>query len=177
MFERNKIDNAGQLMTVPAELTLDDGEVLKGRFLISANRNIYEVLNADTHFFDFETYAGERALIARSTIKAVRIVPVANANHLKGRLRENEVFDPYAILGVGQGTAWEDVRAAYVTLSKLYHPDRFANVDLPGEVSDYLSAMARRVNAAYAALEAPVQAAKRAAIAKSAPVFTSPMRG
>lgn len=177
MFERNKVDNAVQQMTVPAELTLDDGQVLKGRFVVSANRNIYDVLNGETYFLDFETYDGERALIARATIRAVRIVPVANVNHLRGRVRENEAFDSYTILGVLQGAPWDDVRAAYVNLSKVYHPDRFANVALPAEVREYLSAMARRINAAYAALEAPVQAAKRAAMAKSAPVFTSPMRG
>ena len=123
-----------------------------------------------------ETYEGERSLISRNTIKTVRIVSVANVNHLKGRVRENETFDPYAILGVAQGTAWDEIRAAYVNLSKVYHPDRFANVALPGEVRDYLSAMARRVNAAYAALEAPIQAARRASMAKAQPVFTSGQR-
>lgn len=176
MFERNRVDTAVQQVTVPAELTLDDGQILKGRFVISANRNIYEVLNGPTHFLDFETYEGERSLISRNTIKTVRIVSVANANHLKGRVRENETFDPYAILGVAQGTAWDEIRAAYVNLSKVYHPDRFANVALPVEVRDYLSAMARRVNAAYAALEAPIQAARRASMAKAQPVFTSGQR-
>jgi hypothetical protein len=39
-----------------------------------------------------------------------------------------------------------------------------------------MSAMARRVNAAYAALEVPMQAAKRAVIEKAKPVYTSTQR-
>lgn len=177
MFERNKVDNAAQQMTVPAELTLDDGETIKGRFVIAAARNIYDVLNGDAHFLDFETYEGERALIARTTIKAVRIVPVAAASQLKGRMRETETFDPYQVLGILNDATFEEVRAAYLKLSKIYHPDRFSGVDLPAEVRDYLAAMVRRINAAYGALEAPVSAAKRAALAKAKPIFTSPLRG
>lgn len=176
MFERNKIDNSLQQMTVPAEITLDDGAVVKGRFIIAAARSIFEVLNGDTYFLDFETYEGERSLIARTTIKAVKIVTVASANHLKGRVRESETFEPRAILGVADSASFEEIRAAYVKLSKIYHPDRFSGVDLPPEVRDYLAAMVRRVNAAFAALEAPVQAAKRASIEKARPIFTSAPR-
>lgn len=175
MFERNRIDNAAQQMTVPAELTLADGEILKGRFLVASSRSIYDVLNGDVHFLDFETFNGERALIARATIRAVRLLPVAAANQLKNRLRDGDTFDPYQVLGVSGDAAWEEVRAAYLRLSKTYHPDRFAGVDLPGEVRDYLAAMARRINTAYAALEAPMQAAKRAAIDKARPIYSSPL--
>lgn len=176
MFERNKIDNAAQQMTVPAELTLDGGDVVRGRFVIAAARSIFDVLNGDAHFLDFETYEGERQLLARTTIKAVKLVAVPSANQLKGRVRESETFDPYQVLGVAADAAFDDIRAAYLRLSKTYHPDRFQSVDLPGEVRDYLSAMVRRINSAYAALEAPVQAARRAAIAKARPIFTSPIR-
>lgn len=176
MFERNKIDNSAPQTTVPAELTVEGGEVLKGRFLISASRNIFDVLNGDGHFLEFETYQGERSLVARTAIKSVKLTSLPSASQLKGRMRETESFDPHQVLGVGTDTAFDDVRAAYLRLSKIYHPDRFHGVDLPGEVRDYLAAMARRINAAYAALEAPVQASRRAAIAKAQPIFTSPAR-
>lgn len=176
MFERNKIDNALQVTTVPAEITLDTGEVLKGRFIFAAARSVYDVLNGDSHFLDFETYQGARSLIAKTTIKSIRLVNVQATPNLKGRVREGEAFDPYAVLGVEQDSPFEAIRASYVRLSKTYHPDRFAGLDLPSEVREYLSIMARRINAAYAALEAPVTAAKRAALAKAAPIFTSQPR-
>ena len=45
-----------------------------------------------------------------------------------------------------------EMREAYHRLVKQYHPDKFANADLPREVKEYLNAMSRRINAAYTAL-------------------------
>jgi hypothetical protein len=173
MFERNRIDNTVQVSTVPAEVTLNGGEVIKGRFVINSARSIYEILNGETHFLDFETYTGERSLIARATINAVKLASVPAAFSLKNRIKDNEAFEPHAILGVETDASWDAVRAAYVKLSKTYHPDRFTGLELPPEVREYLSIMARRINAAYAALEAPVLAARRASINKAQPIYTS----
>jgi curved DNA-binding protein CbpA len=64
----------------------------------------------------------------------------------------------------------EDVHRAYLDLAKTYHPDRFAAVELPTEVKNYLAAMARRVNAAHDAVLSGLK--KRAA--QQEPVFTKP---
>lgn len=176
MFERNKIDNSLQQAAVPAEVTLDDGRLVKGKFLITTSRSIFEVLNGDGHFLEFETYDGERTLIARSALKSVKIVSVPSGSNLKARMRDGDNFEPHTVLGVTTDAEWDEIRAAYLKLSKAYHPDRYATVDLPAEVRDYLSAMSRRVNASYAALEIPMQAAKRAVIEKAKPIFTSPQR-
>ena len=176
MFERNRIDNSLQQSAVPAEITLDDGRTLKGKFHISSARSIYEILNGETQFLDFESHCGERAMLAKAMIKTVKIISVPSASGLAHRMREPDTFDPHAILGLAKGAAWDDVRAAYLKQSKIYHPDRFAGADLPVEVRDYLTAMVRRVNAAYAALEVPQQAVKRAAVEKAKPVYTSPQR-
>mgnify|MGYP001254156833 CR=1 FL=1 len=176
MFERNKIDNSLQQAAVPAEVTLDDGRLVKGKFLIATSRSIFEVLNGDGHFLEFETYDGERTLIARSTLKSVKIISVPSGSNLKARVRDSDNFDPYTILGVPSDSSWDEIRAAYLKLSKAYHPDRYATADLPAEVRDYLSAMSRRVNASYAALEIPMQAANRAVIEKAKPIFTTPQR-
>ena len=65
MFERNRVDNSLQQTAVPAEITLTSGEVLKGKFVIAASRSIYDVLNGESQFLDFETDGGERALLAK----------------------------------------------------------------------------------------------------------------
>ena len=54
-----------------------------------------------------------------------------------------------------RGASREEIREPYVRLAKSYHPDRYATVALPPEVSNYLAAMARRIDAAHAALEVP----------------------
>lgn len=176
MFERNKIDTSLQQAAVPAEVTLDDGRQVKGKFLITASRSIFEVLNGDGHFLEFETYDGERSLVARSMLKSIKIVSVPSGTNLKSRVRDGDNFEPHMILGVASDAPWDEIRAAYLKLSKTYHPDRYSTVELPHEVRDYLSAMARRVNAAYAALEIPMHAAKRAVIEKAKPIFTSSQR-
>ncbi len=176
MFERNKVDNSLQQTTVPVEMTLEDGEVLKGKIVMAASRSIYDVLNGDANFIDFETYQGKRSLISKARLKSLEILPVPTSAGLKNRLRDGDQFDPYMVLGVSSTSAFEEIRSAYHKLSKIYHPDKFAAVELPSEVREYLAAMSRRINAAFMALEAPVQASKRAEVVKAKPIFVSPQR-
>ncbi len=180
MFERNRIETALQTTTVPVEIALADGRVEKGSFIIGAARSLPAVLNGETQFLEFETHEGERALIAKSMLRAVKVIDVPAAGSLKSRLKEAGGFDPYAMLGLERGASWEDVRRAYLALSKAYHPDRYAGVALPAEVRAYFSAMIGRINAAYTALEAPheaaKEAAKQAAPERATAVYTSPKR-
>ena len=67
------------------------------------------------------------------------------------------------------GATHDKIRQAYIELAKIYHPDRYATVTLPVEVTDYLSAMARRINAAYAALDAKQPSGARKPAAAGAP--------
>lgn len=177
MFERSAVDNATQQRrtAVPAEITLDDGTVLRGKFHLSGNRPIYEVLNGPNQFLDFEQYSGKHELIAKSAIKRVNIVAVPKSKNLGNCARANENFDPHKVLGLKQSASADDIRAAYHALSKKYHPDRYASSDLPQEVADYINTASRRINAAFDALK-PVIAATRAAAAKNRraePVFTT----
>ena len=176
MFERNKVDNALQQSAVPAELTLASGEILRGRFLINASRAVYDVLNGAGAFLDFETYEGDRSLIAKSNIVAIRITPAPNVQNLKDRIVDANGFDPYRVLGVNLGSSFDDIRNAYVRLAKIYHPDLSAALTLPSEVREYLAAMSRRVNLAYQTLSAPFQTTKRADTQKAKPIYTSPVR-
>lgn len=178
MFERAKVDNvsAVQTIAVPVELTLDDGQQLRGKFFAPQGRGVFEMLNGASSFLEFEPYGGERSLVAKSTIKAVKLVAVPTASQLSRRASEIDTFDPFAILGVKAGAPFEDVRAAYLRLAMIYHPDRYASAELPPEVRDYLAAMVRRINAAFAAIEAPHQVVKKATADRAEAVYTSPAR-
>lgn len=172
MFERNKVDNSQHLAGVPVEITREDGRVDKGKLLIAVSSKLADVLNGPLQYLEFETYEGERSLIAKVALRAVHIVSLPQAGNPLGRLRDGE-FDPYRVLGLAPGASWNDIRQAYHLASKIYHPDRFANVELPAEVAEYLAAMARRINAAFDALEVPQQARREAARHRTAPVYTS----
>ena len=172
MFERNRVDNVPEPSAVPVELTLVDGEGEKGKLLVPAGKLAAEVLNGAAMFVEFEPYGGERRFIAKAQLASVRLVGVPRTQTL-GRRSAQDGFDPYDILGVSPGTSWDEVRQAYVRLSKAYHPDRYSTAVLPDDVKDYLETMARRINAAYTALEAPQKVIRRAAAARSEPIFTS----
>lgn len=176
MFERNRVDNMvqNQQVGVPAELVLDDGSVLKGRFLMSANRPIHEVLNGSGLFLEFQSYGGEAALIAKSTIRTIKLVNVPNANQLKAGLRNGDGFDPYQVLGIRTDATQDEIRRAYHELAKAYHPDRYATASLPAEVQEYLSAMVRRINQAFQALDRSRIEASHKASNRSEAVYTSP---
>jgi hypothetical protein len=180
MFERNKIDNAAerQMMLVPAEVTLDGEGRIAGKFVVPGGRTLFQVLNGADAFLEFEPCGEARRMVAKASIRNVTLATVPAAGQLVHRLREIDTFDPAAILGVAPDCTIETARAAYHRLARRYHPDRFASVELPDEVRDYLAAMAQRLNIAFAALEA-ADARRRAAAAapvRTAPVYSSAPR-
>jgi hypothetical protein len=177
MFERNKVDTGvNQQTAVPAEVELDDGVLLSGKFVISASRGFFDVLNGPSLFLEFEPYGEDRLVLSKSAIRAMKLIQVPGAPSLANRAKVADGFDPFAVLGVEKGAAWDSVREAFVRLSKHYHPDRYESVDLPTEVRDYLQAMSRRVNTAYASLEKANQAEKLKVSKRVEPVYTSQPR-
>ena len=176
MFERNRVDSAPLPSFVPVELALADGSLLTGRLAVPVGRTTVDVINGQGSFIDFEPYDGERRFVAKGQINEIQLTGVPGAPELKPRVRGHDEFDPHGILGVAPTAGWDEVRQAYVQLAKTYHPDRYSSALLPGEVKDYLETMARRINAAYAALDSTHKVVKKAAFERSAPVFTSPPR-
>lgn len=176
MFERSRIDNSQQQGAIPARVTLDDGTTLKGRFYAAMGRGFAEILNGASQFLEFEPYGGERAFISKSAFRSVQLTGAPATQNLHGRLKDTESFDPFTILGVKPGCTPEEIRSAYHARAKVYHPDRYANAELPEEVGEYLASMARRINAAYAALEEPIKEARKSEHRRAEAVYTSSPR-
>jgi hypothetical protein len=172
MFDRNRVNNVQETSAVPVEVAFTNGTTAKGKLLVPASRSVADALNGSGSFIEFEPYGGERIYVAKSQLASVKLVGVPKVPSLESRLVDIDGFDPFLVLGQSASASREDVRQAYFALAKAYHPDRYATAELPEEVRGYLAAMARRINAAYAALEVPEK--KRAVRAE--PVFTSPGR-
>ena len=175
MFERNAAVTQ-ELGAVAVEIVLDDGSVVAGKLMVPASRAVFDVLNGAATFFEFESYDGERRFLAKSALKAVKLLAGIKPLNLAQKVRDLDGFDPHTVLGVKAGGEWDDVRAAYLALAKTYHPDRYVTADLPAEVAGYLSGMQRRINSAYAALEVAHQNRKQAAARRQEAVFTSGQR-
>jgi DnaJ domain len=172
MFERTRIDNVPEANAVPVEIALADGSAAKGKLFVPISKTAGDVLNGSGGFVEFEPYGGERSFLAKAQVASVKLIGIPRAANLNARQRDADGFDPFAVLGVAAGADRDTIRHAYVTLAKTYHPDRYAAAELPAEVRTYLADMARRVNAAYAALDVP----ERKQAARAAPIFTSPGR-
>ncbi len=172
MFERNRVDNPSKARekAVHVELAMDDGRVLKGKFFLPSTRQIYDELNSQGGFLDFQPYDGDREMISKASLRSVRLTDIPKGKGLAARTIQDD-FDPYAILNISRGANFEEVRNAYHELSKLYHPDRYANTNLPGEISSYIDTMSRRVNAAFSALEKPQQVKRELTRAKTEPIY------
>ncbi|MCB1511860.1 MAG: J domain-containing protein [Hyphomicrobiaceae bacterium] len=172
MFERNKIDNTRHQQAIAVELTLGDGRASKGKLAVPMSKTLFDALNGDNSFIEFEPFDGEREFIAKSAVRSVRLINVPDHRPL-GAFTDQAGFDPYLVLGLSRGASTDDLRRAYHRLSMTYHPDRYATAELPDEVKTYLEAMARRINTAYSVLQGEQAVAKRYAAQKSAPIYDS----
>jgi hypothetical protein len=167
MFERLTAENINPL-AIPVEIRLADGSVAKGKVIAAGGtRSLADVLNGPSQFLEFEPYGGDTSFVAKSRIAEIKPLGVPKGINLRARLAGSEPLNPYAVLGVQQNATHDEIRKAYVTLAKAYHPDRYAAAELPPEVLEYLFTMVRRINAAHAALENVRKARANAAPATS----------
>lgn len=141
---------------VPVTVTRLDGLIERGRIVLPFQKTLDDVLNGSGNFVEFHPYGGEATYLAKSEIRGIEANNVPRPSGINVRLQlTNDSVDPYDVLGLPHGAPFTEVKKAYRRLAKLYHPDRYANAELPDEVGVYLSGMARRINAAYAALNGP----------------------
>ncbi len=173
MFERNQVDNSQDRTAVAAQIELDDGRLVSGRFLIARSKSLIDILNGPAQFIDFEPFDGDDIeVIAKSSIRRLKTFSSHTDRQPSLSVKHANDFNPYDILGLEKDASRSTIRAAYRQQSLNYHPDRYSSADLPCEVMDYLETMARRINAAYDMLSKG--ASNRAqTVPRSEPVYTS----
>jgi hypothetical protein len=136
-------------------LTMADGTKVMASLKLAMSGKLTDSLNSADHFLDVLGPEGEQFFLAKSAVQRVAPAnpPKAELNmHRRGSDRSG--FNPWAVLGVSREATADDIRQAYRSLVKMYHPDRFANLDLPQEMKDYAAAMLARINIAHDQLEA-----------------------
>jgi DnaJ-domain-containing protein 1 len=137
-------------------LTMADGTVQSLNMRLPLSGKLADALNNADLFLDVQSGDGSQYFLAKADVRTVKLidVPKANQMNLQRRNSDRSQFDPHAILGVTQQSEPAAIKVAYHNMAKLYHPDRFANLDLPSEMKSYASAMLVRINLAYEQLSA-----------------------
>jgi hypothetical protein len=133
-------------------LSLVNGTKVRGTIMLPRDKTLRDLFNMPDQFIDFDSADQGPVVIAKTSIAALRPHAMPAADQLDRKTRALDKADSHAILGVSKGASRDEIRAAYVALARAYHPDRFAALDLPSEIAEYIDAMARRINVAYAEL-------------------------
>lgn len=151
MFERNRVDNRAETL-IAVEITLADESVLSGRAVLAPGRGVHKLLDGEESFLYIESFEGGGTFVPKADIRNVKVITPARGVSHALFIPDARNFDPHRVLGLEKGASFEQIREAYHRLSKIYHPDRYAAVDLPREVKAYLDTMTKNVNAAFQAL-------------------------
>jgi DnaJ-domain-containing protein 1 len=142
------------LIRLPAVIELMDGQKLHVNVISPrALLRLPELIAREERFLDCESLDGERFILSKAAVKLVRNREIAEVKDLNDLVQDKNGFDPYRILKVEKGHKPGAVREAYHAQVRIYHPDRFASIELPQEVNNYLTAMIRRINMAYDMIE------------------------
>lgn len=173
MFERNRVDNSSDKSAAAAQIELDDGRRISGRFLIARSKSLIDVLNGSAQFVEFEPYDGQAEVIAKSSIRSLRMISAPPGRNPGRIIKDTDQFNPFEILGVEKGASRAEIRAAFHKQSMTYHPDRYSTAKLPKEVTGYLEQMARRINAAHDVLLEQAATAEAYAAQRQKPIYTS----
>jgi hypothetical protein len=134
---------------IQVRMVLASGETIIGSLFASLAGTLRETLNNPDKFVEVEKPDGTSIFLLKDLIQSASILVVPKADHLKKRKTDNHDINAYEELGLKPGATHEQIRTAYRTKVRIYHPDRLASVDVPKEVADYMSAMFIRVTTAY----------------------------
>jgi hypothetical protein len=148
MFE--SASRSGNVARALVALTLADGTVVNVSVKLPLSSKIADLLNGNDQFLDVLSSDGEQTFLSKAQVRQVKLLDVPKATlNSQRRSSDQASFDPYAVLKLDRTATPEEVKHAYHTMARLYHPDRLSAYDLPKEMHDYARAMQVRINLAY----------------------------
>jgi DnaJ domain len=155
---------------ITVQLVLHDGTDLRGKVLLARDKTLMQMLNLDGEaFVEFDCEHLGTTLLAKSAIRSLRRFEMPRATQLQDALEAGDTFDPYAILGVSRAADLDQIHERFQALISVYHPDRYASVELPPEMSEYVMTMAKRITAAFAEIKRIIEATRKLNAAPKAP--------
>ncbi len=144
----------------PVEVVIKvvDGTQLSGKMVCGLSGSIAATLNNEGNFIELRGVENQVVFVSKNQIGTIE--PATNAKQGLPKLKVDDVKTSNwtEILDVGFQATPAEVKEAYHTLAKRYHPDMFT-IDMPVEVKEYANAMLSRINLAYDYYKSSKQAA------------------
>ncbi len=144
------------------QLRLTDGREVRGQLQMPYGSTPARVLNNDDKFVSIEQSGGREALFAKTVIAELSLAEEIKMPTLVNRAPGPE-DGPYTVLGLASDADHETVSRTYRKMAKIYHPDNFASVHLPQEVTNYLNEAFRQIAIAYHEINRQAQSEKQMA--------------
>jgi DnaJ domain len=150
MFDRG-LNGSVEKTKTPVRITLTSGETLLAQVSIPGSGKLLDTLNRAEPFFEVDLSDASSRILAKQAILSMTAIAAPKGDELQ-RAQKGWSFDPHSVLGINAAATTEEIRAAYMSKVKAYHPDRFVSLGLPAEVEAYAASMLQRINTAYQAL-------------------------
>jgi hypothetical protein len=144
---RRPLKGSSEEQTLEIAARLVDGSVVRGFIVAGITGKLEQTLNKDIPFVEFIGHDGRRAFIAKSQFASVESVEPLKKPQIQPR--KASATTCFELLGLEEDCTFDDARDAYHRLVKMYHPDLYANSNLPPEVIRYATDMFAQISAAY----------------------------
>lgn len=125
-------------------------EILSGLFLIANAEDGITPMEADflrSVAFTFNFSPEDFRRIAART--GVRLPSEKETREARRENNRDNASDPYAILGISDKTANDDIKTAYRNLIRKHHPDKLIAAGMPPEFIATANEKMKRINVAY----------------------------
>lgn len=134
-------------------ITLDNADQVRGSIKVPRGHSLGDTLNSGDQFVLVDHTDGHPTYLSLASIREIKSSQLPAAEQINQAEKRAANASAHQILGLEAEFSRDQLHQRYHDMTKLYHPDHYATIELPDEVSTYISDMARRINMAYTELE------------------------
>jgi len=138
MFESEKILSK---FKVEIQVHLDDGTKFLGTVSVRQGQRISELMNDERQFLPIQMPDGNVVILRKTAI--FKVVP------LDQHINDDNILDPYEILGIPRSVSDEDLIRFYHKACTEHHPDKVQSAGLAAQYLDMATSRMIRINDAY----------------------------
>lgn len=129
-------------------VVLADGSTVSGAINAGLSAGLLAAINKEVPFIELTEASGTKRCIGLAHIMSVEEAkPFRQPKALQATTANAQ--NAFAMMRLSPECTAEDAQRRYHEMVKQYHPDKYQSVDLPPEISDYLSQTFHQLSTAY----------------------------